>query len=92
MNGGTADGQTPWLRRVSRRHHPAFLSAPLPKIAHVDRLVKREGDHDEEEALLIIDMLNDFVLPGDPLEVPETRNVIKNIRREIDAPIPLEDR
>lgn len=46
----------------------------------------------KKEALLIIDMLNDFVLPGDPLEVPETRNVIKNIRREIDAPIPLEDR
>jgi nicotinamidase-related amidase len=30
-------------------------------------------------------MLNDFVLPGAPLEVPETRKVIKNIRREIDA-------
>jgi nicotinamidase-related amidase len=39
----------------------------------------------KKEALLVIDMLNDFVLPGAPLEVPETRNVIKNIRREIDA-------
>lgn len=38
----------------------------------------------KSEALLIIDMLNDFVLPGAPLEVPETRNIIKNIRREID--------
>ncbi|HLE40460.1 MAG TPA: isochorismatase family cysteine hydrolase [Nitrospirota bacterium] len=38
----------------------------------------------KKEALLVIDMLNDFVLPGSPLEVPETRNVIKNIRREID--------
>ncbi len=37
------------------------------------------------EALLIIDMLNDFVLPGAPLEVPENRNIIKHIRREIDA-------
>ena len=37
-----------------------------------------------KQALLIIDMLNDFVLPGAPLEVPETRNVIKNIRRELD--------
>lgn len=37
------------------------------------------------EALLIIDMLNDFVLEGAPLEVPETRRVIPNIRREIDA-------
>lgn len=36
-------------------------------------------------ALLIIDMLNDFVRPGAPLEVPETRTSIKNIRREIDA-------
>lgn len=39
----------------------------------------------KKEALLIIDMLNDFVLPGAPLEVPETRSIIKNIRREIAA-------
>jgi nicotinamidase-related amidase len=37
------------------------------------------------EALLIIDMLNDFVRPGAPLEVPATRNIIPVIRREIDA-------
>jgi len=37
----------------------------------------------KKEALLIIDMLNDFVLPGAPLEVPETRNIIKNIQKEI---------
>jgi nicotinamidase-related amidase len=39
----------------------------------------------KKEALLVIDMLNDFVLPGAPLEVPETRKVIKNIQREIQA-------
>ena len=39
----------------------------------------------KNEALLVIDMLNDFVLPGAPLEVPETRRIMKNIRREIDA-------
>ena len=38
-----------------------------------------------KEALLIIDMLNDFVLPGSPLEVPETRKMINNIKREADA-------
>jgi len=38
----------------------------------------------KKEALLIIDMLNDFVNPGAPLEVPETRRVITSIRREID--------
>jgi nicotinamidase/pyrazinamidase len=38
----------------------------------------------KKEALLVIDMLNDFVLPGAPLEVPETRARISNIRREID--------
>lgn len=38
-----------------------------------------------KEALLIIDMLNDFVRPGAPLEVPETRKIINNIRREADA-------
>jgi nicotinamidase-related amidase len=38
----------------------------------------------KKEALLVIDMLNDFVLPGAPLEVPETHTVIPVIRREID--------
>jgi nicotinamidase-related amidase len=36
------------------------------------------------EALLIIGMLNDFVLPGAPLEVPATRSIIPVIRKEID--------
>jgi nicotinamidase-related amidase len=36
------------------------------------------------EALLIIDMLNDFVRPGAPLEVPDTRTIIPVIRREIE--------
>lgn len=35
------------------------------------------------EALLVIDMLNDFVRKGAPLEVPDTRKVIPNIKREI---------
>lgn len=37
----------------------------------------------KKEALLVIDMLNDFALPGAPLEVPETRAVIPAIQREI---------
>lgn len=37
----------------------------------------------KKEALLIVDMLNDFVLSGATLEVPETRNIIKNIQNEI---------
>ncbi len=37
-----------------------------------------------KEALLIIDMLNDFVLEGAPLEVPETRKVIPAIKKEIE--------
>ncbi len=37
-----------------------------------------------KEALLIIDMLNDFVFEGAPLEVPETRKIIPNIKREIE--------
>ena len=36
-----------------------------------------------KEALLVIDMLNDFCLEGAPLEVPGTREVIPNISREI---------
>jgi len=38
----------------------------------------------KKEALLVIDMLNDFVLPGAPLEVPDTRRIIKNIQEEVD--------
>lgn len=37
-----------------------------------------------KRALLIIDMLNDFVLPGSPLEVPQARSIIPNIKRELD--------
>jgi nicotinamidase/pyrazinamidase len=37
-----------------------------------------------KEALLIMDMLNDFVLPGAPLEVPDTRKAIPAIKREIE--------
>jgi nicotinamidase/pyrazinamidase len=37
-----------------------------------------------KEALLIIDMLNDFVLPGSPLEVPDTRRAVPAIKREIE--------
>jgi nicotinamidase/pyrazinamidase len=35
------------------------------------------------DALLIIDMLNDFVQPGAPLEVPETRSIITAIRKQV---------
>ena len=38
----------------------------------------------KKEALLVIDMLNDFVLPGAPLEVPDTRKTIPVIRKEIE--------
>jgi nicotinamidase-related amidase len=39
---------------------------------------------DRNEALLVVDMLNDFVLPGAPLEVPAARAIIPAIRRRID--------
>ena len=35
------------------------------------------------KALLIIDMLNDFVLQGAPLEVPDTEKIIPHIREQI---------
>jgi nicotinamidase-related amidase len=38
----------------------------------------------KKEALLVIDMLNDFVREGAPLEVPDTRKIIPVIRKEID--------
>jgi len=36
------------------------------------------------EALLVIDMLNDFVRKGAPLEVPDTRTIIPVVSREIE--------
>jgi nicotinamidase-related amidase len=36
------------------------------------------------EALLVIDMLNDFILAGASLEVPDTRKVIPAIKKEIE--------
>lgn len=36
------------------------------------------------EALLIIDMLNDFVLPGAPLEVPTARAILPALRARLD--------
>ncbi len=38
-----------------------------------------------KKALLIIDMLNDFVLEGAPLEVPDARKVIPAIKKEIES-------
>jgi len=35
------------------------------------------------QALLVIDMLNDFVLAGAPLEVPHTREILPAIQRRI---------
>jgi len=37
-----------------------------------------------KEALLVIDMLNDFVLKGSPLEVPDTRAIIPVIHNELE--------
>ncbi len=38
-----------------------------------------------KKALLIIDMLNDFVLEGALLEVPDTRKIIPAIKKEIET-------
>ena len=38
-----------------------------------------------KRALLVIDMLNDFLLPGAPLEVPAGRDIIPCILEEIKA-------
>jgi nicotinamidase/pyrazinamidase len=37
------------------------------------------------QALVIIDMLNDFVLPGAPLEVPETRTILPALRQRLET-------
>lgn len=36
-----------------------------------------------KEALLVLDMLNDFVLKGAPLEVPDTRKIVPIVKKEI---------
>ena len=37
----------------------------------------------EKKALVVVDMLNDFVRPGAPLEVPENRAILPALRRRI---------
>ena len=37
------------------------------------------------EVLVVIDMLNDFVLPGAPLEVPATRTILPALQRRLTA-------
>ena len=41
------------------------------------------SNHETRSALLVIDMLNDFVLEGAPLEVPSAREIISKIKRRI---------
>ena len=36
----------------------------------------------------MIDMLNDFVLAGAPLEVPRTREILSRLRRRLDEARP----
>ncbi|HAR98936.1 MAG TPA: nicotinamidase [Syntrophus sp. (in: bacteria)] len=38
----------------------------------------------DKGALVVIDMLNDFILPGSPLEVPDARRAVPAVRREIE--------
>ena len=38
-----------------------------------------------KQALLVIDMLNDFVLAGAPLEVPENRKIIPALKARVEA-------
>ena len=42
-----------------------------------------KGKETGKKALLVIDMLNDFVQPGAPLEVPMTREILPALRRRI---------
>ena len=37
----------------------------------------------EKTAVIVVDMLNDFVKPGAPLEVPKTRTIISSIRDQV---------
>lgn len=59
----------------------------LKKIQHIVTIVKRRQSREvndmKKEALLVIDMLNDFVLSGASLEVPDTRTIIPVIQKEI---------
>jgi nicotinamidase-related amidase len=42
------------------------------------------SDTTSRKALLIIDMLNDFVLPGAPLRVPAATNIISSLEQKIE--------
>ncbi len=42
-----------------------------------------KGDTPGKDALIVVDMLNDFVRPGAPLEVPAAREIVPALRRRI---------
>ncbi|HHT9120141.1 MAG TPA: cysteine hydrolase family protein [Candidatus Hypogeohydataceae bacterium YC41] len=44
----------------------------------------KPGEQGKKEALLIIDMLHDFVEKGATLEVPKARGIVNNIKRELE--------
>lgn len=50
----------------------------------MSRIMRKSKLHGNEAyALIVTDMLNDFVNKGAPLEVPKARTIINNIKKEI---------
>jgi nicotinamidase-related amidase len=50
----------------------------------LSKFLSEMSNMNEKKALLIIDMINDFVLDGAPLQIPKIKKVVKNIKREIE--------
>jgi hypothetical protein len=59
----------------------------LKKIQHIVTIVKsgqgREVNAMKTVALLVIEMLNDFVLSGASLDIPDTRTLVPAVKKGI---------
>lgn len=70
-------GARPWKFIVAARFYQGYS----PGFIIAERIVSLMA---EKKALIIIDMLNDFVKRGAPLEVPGAESVIEPIKQEIE--------
>lgn len=62
----------------------ARSSGPTPKLAARIQKTLAARAHQPKRALLVIDMLNDHLTPGRPLEVPRARAVVPALKKRIE--------
>jgi ureidoacrylate peracid hydrolase len=75
------------LNGIHRRKHKVHIPEQI-----VARVIKRQGRwnvHDDvppkQTALVVVDMQNYFMAPGEQVEIPEAREIVPNVNRLAEA-------